>query len=137
MPETFGKRRGMSHESRRPMVRMSRMRGMLSPPPTGTNSPLASKLIIHQTSGCWPEQQKGIPPDGGFPPDAGTGFLGPISYNKPGIGRAKGISGRPALIWPAGGPGRFRREGDLDVAATRHAGRLPRRPTLLRLQPFP
>src|SRR6266850_7264946 len=35
----------MSHESRRPMLKRSRISGMLSPPPSGTNSPLGLKLM--------------------------------------------------------------------------------------------
>jgi uncharacterized protein len=41
IPEMFGKRMGMSQDSRRPMVSDSRIRGMGSPPPTGISSPCA------------------------------------------------------------------------------------------------
>src|ERR1700722_1432051 len=44
-PDTLGNRRQMSHPSRRPMVKVLRISGILSPPPSGTNSPLGSKLM--------------------------------------------------------------------------------------------
>ena len=43
--EMFVSRRQMSQLSRRPSVRTSRRRGILSPPPTGTNSPLGGVLM--------------------------------------------------------------------------------------------
>src|SRR5262249_20812952 len=46
-PETFGNRSGMSHDSRRPRVSLSRTSGMGSPPPWGTSSPFASIDMAH------------------------------------------------------------------------------------------
>src|SRR5262245_42054032 len=46
----LGKLRRMSQDSRRPMDRVSRIRGIASPPPTGTNSPLPVKLMAPRQS---------------------------------------------------------------------------------------
>src|SRR5438445_315499 len=42
----LGKRRGMSHDSRRPRIMTARISGIGSPPPTGTSSPLTSWLML-------------------------------------------------------------------------------------------
>src|SRR5262249_736651 len=47
MPEILGNARRMSHESRLPTTSDSWDKGMESPPPTGTNSPLGSILMVH------------------------------------------------------------------------------------------
>src|SRR5437868_4627181 len=49
----FGKRRQMSHDSRRPTISRSRSSGMVSPPPWGISSPLMCAAIADPPSPSW------------------------------------------------------------------------------------
>src|SRR5258705_10115335 len=53
-PDTLENRSTMSHDSRRPMVRLGRRSGMLSPPPMGTNSPYILLTLVRPAGTPYP-----------------------------------------------------------------------------------